>query len=103
MRSFILFLSPTLILTHSLTLSLTYALTLSFSILQPKYDGDLLVVLRKSLEHVYPVDATLSTLELSRGKDDKRVVAGEFKGNIAVFTPYNIHGPEVCKCIIYIV
>lgn len=54
---------------------------------------------KRELEREYSVDDSLTCFPLVRGKEDAQVAAGTFKGNIAVFTPYAIHGPEVSMCV----
>ena len=53
------------------------------------------------MEKFYSVDDTLGSFVLTRGKDDSQENVGVFKGNIAVFTPYAIHGPDVRDIYIY--
>ena len=54
------------------------------------------MVLSGPLEKFFTVDETLGSFALVRGKGDKEARVGVLKGNIAVFTPYALHGPEVC-------
>ncbi len=49
----------------------------------------------RPLEKVYDVEDSLTSFSLMHGKDDNGKQVGTFKGCIAVFRPYVLHGPEV--------
>eukprot|EP00052_Salpingoeca_macrocollata_P020806 m.175674 g.175674 ORF g.175674 m.175674 type:complete len:2346 (-) comp21363_c0_seq2:105-7142(-) len=62
---------------------------------QPEYEGDLMEVYHHELEREFDVADALKTFEVFRGKDDEKKLSGLFKGDLVIYTPYALDGPDV--------